>query len=1111
MDYMNKWSLGIRLFALLILCSITLYNLAVKIPLIIESVYAKNYNCSGDCSFCQPDPKKGYEECDQKTNPDAEYACCWDEDCDGNCLPWGDGTPDVCPCTNHMYICKQITTTTPTPTPSCSCSETSCPIPTPPSKWRQKPVDNGTRQVCDPVDKCIPPTSVACEPSYINSAPICSILPNDISLVRGESPMEIKISAHDDDYGDTVEISGFEVVGNDNLLKNCVHITKTDGGAIAETVIKRGSEDEPPEDRIYDGSVQIKVDQNAILGVYESMGTTSKCEGTLNIEVKDVALDAGDISEFATCSIHVKVTNEYPKFEGAELLDQGAGPKREGNLLETDDGKVYIGSNVSNNKVLKVCKEPLNADGTCPSGSEEMYNSTKNPIDFSFTISDANGRSDILEAGIWLQKYEQSDTSPSFPVAENGSRNSIQALYSDRRDIKIKRDMEIGTLKFFNTPGCSDMQDDCVPNKINDTEYGIFSAIEPIVMRNKPGNGNISDSPYRASPLKQWLEHGFPSCQYLTAAGCGMNAVPEGSLVEADSDLNNGANYNWSIGAKNNQQLCYKNDGSAEAVATGNGCPTDCAACIERLGITEVDKIPNSFKFDFRITINDKDDSSAGLDDGKYLLFLHASDKVNAQIDNGTYWGQIIVESKKPRYTNDSKGTFVYHYDATSPEVGDVILNAVEDSASGVRLSTVFTDPGGKTSSGLKGIANRALIKVKDGQVKGYLTKGEDLEITWNGQKDVGNLSTEFIGYGLTGGTQVKGNICVYDNANNVGCDTNGSLLEAQASWLKTSMGDVYTKRTGSDSGFSMTLPPENKDATSTLAFYEKVLAPFRGQKNSIVTGMVITGGEQFGINGGRTFDGFSDTYPFGSSTSDSDAAPGKSYRTNQVGGTFLGEFAWRGFVDRAPQSNWYPVLRDTVYRRCDVLGDCKTGSALGLVSSDEGKYKIVVLSGGSATIDASGLICRGVNVIFIENLATLTIAGDITKANSSSSCMFIVSSNSSLIIEDPTTGDSPDEYSDKFEASVVVTSAGGVGGRFITKPGAIMAKQYDRLDIYGFVYSTLTTPVFGRDLVLKDNLQYPAEWIIYDANVLDNYREILGITRSYDIVCGTSNSIFCK
>lgn len=1094
----------VRMLSLMLIFSVFVYSIIFQVVNIIQPIYAGTGGTCNDptwCIDCGPENKKGYHECGEDES--GETICCYSE-CSGgytvNCHEVS-FTPG---CGNCAEFCRDPTTITPTPTttptptvtPTCSCSGSDCPTPTPESKFRKAPVSNGDHLVCDPTDPCILPTTVACPPSYVNSPPVCAMLPSSIALVRGESSTNITLSAHDDDYGDPVAITGFNVEGNDGLLKNCVNITKTDGGSIFGTVIKPGSEDASP---VYDGTISIKVDQNAILGVYDNVGGQSMCQGKLNVEISDYSPEQGDTTAYTTCSIDVSVTNSYPRFEGAEMFDRGTPTSRGGNIIPDRGPTIYIGSNSGDTRrVLSTCKTQVDQTGLCPVGQSEIAYSTSNPFDFSFTISDANGVDDILEAGIWLQKYGQSNTSPRFPVAQGGSRNSIQALYSDRRDNEIGPTL----LKYFNTPGCTRFQTSgCVPTRIDDAGLGLFSAIVPITQREKPGN--ISQSPYRASALRQWLELGFPSCLYLNLEGCGVESIPAGSLIEADNDYNNGVNYNWSIKAGTNEQLCYLTDGTSQAVSN-TSCPTDCVACIEKRGITEVASIPNSFKFDYRIKINDKNVNNAGLDDGEYIIFIHASDKVNAQINNGGYWGKLDGEGHYCEGTACSSELKLV-YDITPPTMGNVLLAPI--GGGGINLSTTFSD-----SNGIFGVANRPLYKVKDGILTGFLHVKDSPENLFDGQNDmVSTHSTEFSfdGYGMSGGNLANGSICVADNAFNMTCGTNSEPLEAKASWLKTSMGDVYSKRSDGGTAFAMTLPASNQDASATLTFYEKVIAPFSEQTSSIVTGMVVTGGIEFGVNGGRSFDGDVNSYPFGSAIDEDSAAPGKSYRTNQVG-TPLGELAWRGFVDRAPQSTWYPALRDIVSRRCDVLGDCNTSdNDISLISNSENKYKIIVIN--QSTSITSPLVCNGVNIIFVENGSTLTVEADITKYNPASGCLFIVSPNSSITIKDPSSEGPLPGHSDKFEASVVVTSAGGNGGTFQTVVGPDSATRYDRLDIYGFIYSTATTPLFGRDLVFEDNSKYPAEWIIYDANVLDNYREILGITRSYDIVCGTSSSIFCQ
>jgi hypothetical protein len=158
----------------------------------------------------------------------------------------------------------------------------------------------------------------------------------------------------------------------------------------------------------------------------------------------------------------------------------------------------------------------------------------------------------------------------------------------------------------------------------------------------------------------------------------------------------------------------------------------------------------------------------------------------------------------------------------------------------------------------------------------------------------------------------------------------------------------------------------------------------------------------------------------------------------------------------------------------------------------------------------AENISCKGTNVILVSNKAVVTLSGQVTKATVESNCLFVVDNGATLILADtPSAKKTGTPTVDLFEANVVVSK----GGKFETK-GVTTLKNIvlDRLEWHGFLFDDSgEAPVLGRRLNLDNNKRYPAEWLIYDASVLDSYRSIFGYEKTVDLICGTSNHILCR
>jgi hypothetical protein len=207
-------------------------------------------------------------------------------------------------------------------------------------------------------------------------------------------------------------------------------------------------------------------------------------------------------------------------------------------------------------------------------------------------------------------------------------------------------------------------------------------------------------------------------------------------------------------------------------------------------------------------------------------------------------------------------------------------------------------------------------------------------------------------------------------------------------------------------------------------------------------------------------------------------------------------------------------TLNCSLLNETNPLACQKEGS---LASIGQAPYN--VLRVGSSVV-SNNIACKNVNIIFVEG--TLEISGQVIKDTTvTSGCVFVLASGSNLIISDtpsdartytrtpPPSGEIGVPTTDRFDAAIIANSGATVQTKFGAR-GAT-TKSTDWLRITGWVYSANTVPTFKRNLAPVDNKQYPAEWIVYDASLLDSLRPMLGLEKTVDLTCGTSEHVLCN
>lgn len=1082
------------------------------------------YRCSGKCHNCGPRPKAGYQRCDENDD-DAEFGCCYDSSCNGDCEDQGGSDPG---CGNCDYFCPRVTTPTPTPTPTvCVCTETQCP-PDDWDKFKMRPTPEGTYESCLTTDSCstVPKDCF----KYKNTPPTCEILPTSIAMTRNDAPKQFALTITDNDYGDTVQITGARTVDSAGKLNSCVKITTLGGGDVFNLTVKTGSDDPANITQ----TTNLLVNSRGRHGVFENIGGNSLCQGLLQIEIRDVDSDGAgpDVADTALCEIPISVSNDPPHLENVQLLDmekvQGKSPlTREGSNMIDGRGKLFVGSvlTLENKKQATLCKVPLmlgltgaSTNFTCPVNDEgylDSFSRRRNPLQLEFTVSDANGSDDIMQAGMWIQRVDLNKNSAALPLINaGGSRNSFQAMYSEMENIQVN-----GTRWNFVSRACLGTM--CGSQNIRLSSRQIFSALA--LINELPSyvsmNGNVKIDKYRWASQRKWQKVGFPDC-LDSVVGCSDANVPDIAQTVAGSGTADPSNYDWAVATDSNHLICFLEDNPVPTKVDISGeivCPGDCAACAKKEGVFNVAGNPNVLTFKFGIYFNDKD-SGHGMQDGEYSIFLSALDKVSVPLnnvdvsqkgDNG--WvkfdknGNLCTGSTCP-----GNSDFVLLYDATAPQIGPYAQQTFADKT--LLNETIGISDSG---SGIGGVTKAFMAR--QGMLDGLPLEND---LTWAYHKGtttlfdgkntrtalaVGTTSVKLEGGGFRAYDELTAGICAYDRAGNMSCGNStiaGTPFTFLAPWLKTSYGDIYSVKENDTAPFGLTLPASNGVGLEDKT--KDVYLPFTKQEFTIGTGYLLTANVApgTGLMGGY-FQGGAN-HPLGFTN---------NYRVSSD---------ITGYIPSLP-GNEYARLKAIANLNCELMnsvpmGSCaNTGAGIGAIGVKD--YNVVTLT--TNILQTSPIIlplnCVHANVIFVEE--DIVISREIVKTAplNNSGCVFVVKNGKTLTIRDVPSD--LREYPpnpgiptlDRFDAAIIAEA----GAAVIIDKGdkGATTQSTDRLGITGWIYSAneSTAPKFLRNLAEVDNRRYPAEYIKYDVNLLDVLSPLLGFNKTADITCGTSGHVLCK
>ena len=1029
-----------------------------------------------------------------------------------------DGTgPDV----SSSAICPIPVTVEKITTPSCSCTNTACPAVTPSSKFMTDPYGNfGTYTTCANANDCNPVVA-NCPQAHRNKKPSCSILPSSIVMKRSDAPLQVTLSVTDQDYGDTVQIISAETVNYAGDLNSCVRVTTLGGGGVLNLTAKTGSDN--PSDITQ--STPLLLDPQILHGVFEKVNGKSLCSGFLEVKILDIDSDDSgpDTSESFTCRVTMSVENDYPVLSDVSIYDMDAAYdpvvapalREKGGTGDLIDGRDYLimGSVMANTRA-SYCNSALDLQATpisCPDSSIQYdmtpnpnFSRKRNPIKLEFTVSDANGRKDILQAGFWIQQIDVNKDNAVVPLVQNGDRKSFQATYSEKENIQIvagnQRWNFVSKACIGSLCGAQELQ---LSSKLLFSGLAFIQELGPKVN----ANGNIKEGVSQWASAKSWFYGGFPDC-LGTTIGCLDNNTPPETKIDATSDTLLWSNYEWSVAADSNHMLCFGKTYQVPTVISigtvATTCPPACAACASQLGVQEVSGNPNALRFSFGVYINDGNaQGGIGMKDGEYALFLSAVDKVGVPLYNVTGkgeegWLRINKNGVACTGVTCSAGQdFGILYDSTPPSAA-IELSIPTNTDGEVLVTYTLSD----ALSGVSGVSNRYVVSQPNLSTPLSWATDSSLHLL-DGKLDytsavvppgqTGN-TTVTVG-GIFGKTTLVAGGCIYDKAGNMSCNRSAPFTVLTA-WIKTSYGDVFSSKDAGITPFSMTLP---SNTSGNVEATENLYLPYWKQQFTGLTGALLTASITHGIEGGNTAGnlGFQGNYR------DAEYSPFNVY----------------GYTPLMP-GNEYARLRAYAYLNCDLLNSatppnsCNKDGSLGAAN-----FNVITLPPGNVDWSSNTVTCTGANIVFVPS-GTLTI-GEVKKNGvnlSKNGCLFVLNSGSGLsivdIVNNGRTGNGP--ASDRFEAGIVanqnatiVTVKSSQQGTYTV--GGVSKPTFDNLKITGFMFSANKAPSLLREITLTDALQYPSEWVSYDANLLEVLRPLIGLNKTADLTCGTSGHVLCQ
>ena len=781
------------------------------------------------------------------------------------------------------------------------------------------------------------------------------------------------------------------------------------------------------------------------------------CTTTITAQVRDDAGDAEDTSATSACSTTVNVTYRPPKINSVKIIDRNEAEVGGGLIgFATEEesknllnyGNIYVGSN-NIRDTFKCGSTSISGTGVFECNDKVGLVSDHNPLE---VIIEAEDVLDNNLVGLTFRFKEVNATLPMDKALMAGYRHPKTVDIGSNKNVEWY-DISLG---LTNAPLTSPY-----------FAYGV----QP--------TGSSTNSRLKVISIKEYFLNSY------------TNPIPA-----LDNDYANWRNYYWSLPTTNNEStICVRSrlmDMFKSSIkANLSECLGDntCTGCIKKVSI-EINGKKTVGRY--KVYLNDS------LQSMNMDISVAAVNKQGVQ--NG--WAKVandgtLCTASSPCVDGTRKHEARIIFDNSAPEIAALNIEESTSDANKVFLKGTLSD----AFSGLQQSSYRAFILSRN--KKRFLKEGTSTFL--DGRKSYSDgYSFDSTGkisipaFGVQGEDQLNGGICVSDKAANSKCVDNVELLIGKA-WLKTSLGFVY-----SFGGLNVTLPnnPGVEDENEVnknngiLGNLARIYSPAFPQRSTFSSYGVLYK-TNYLLNGG--------------------------YNNNTVGYNdryvdIYNNYNIANYTDRYIKHDWFKVIKGLVRKNCVFLGisKCKSDftSLNDGLSSNAAEYKVINLSGTNSL--TSDIVCRNKNVIFVEG--KLTISADIRKEGKESACLFVV--KGSLILDDDRTRARATSIGDidTVEAGFVISK----GSSFVVKQKDESGDHdvykwpetdgnFDRLIINGLVYSSGGAPVFERDLVFKANRKYPAEWIIYDANLMYNLSNLVGNRKIYNLECGLVSHPYCE
>lgn len=794
-------------------------------------------------------------------------------------------------------------------------------------------------------------------------------------------------------------------------------------------------------------------------------------------------------------------TDQLPKVGQVRIFDSDYNGAAVGS--EITSSNVWIGTlGETDNPRRCDGKLVFNAEGNavdCVPGVEQdgwiAQKSDRNPFEIEIDVTDPDGVNDVLYSALWVQDTTYLDNGTFYPINppySDGKRRSFQFVLAGEHDQSISGDWHWVPYLDSGPDGTS----------IVDRYLETWEGYRALRFRDQLGTYD-----YGKGWWSQSDQCNASALEWLTAGYDGSNSeIPSGATSTVDTGCGGSSwrQYIWDVTPHFYQPaVCISAVDQQSRAMDWTWCidNEECTACIDPLPPSEVDSDTIRIRARLGITGQAHNEMNFG-------VFANVIDKqgfTNEVSADFAGWKQIGADGEPCDWNGSAwdchgagKARIKVDYDGP---VGSTFLTEVGSDKYEFNYDEKnMSDPG----SGLDGYYGRVAEHLPTGELDwAYLkVKSNDDPVYAydnfiNGRDYRSSYDTSDVLIGLVGGGDtVRAALYVYDNAGNSTFLLDSACLSGNCSavdvgWMKTSLGDVF-----SQGGYQIQLA--NTDADSTLE--EDLLDTFFDIQGSTLSTFILKKSSGEFPTGG---------YIVGTQKQ-------QGYYQNYNNEVFYSDISYNDNNNSllspnnaAPQSNWFDRLNTMIFQNKERLGDeAQETDISNLVNEIPGaEFKIMTVN---SNVELENEVSfKQKNIILVDG-GTLTIHR-LTADTEDDICLVIVGNNGQVIIDDHNEVGTLSDTIDYVEAGFIVDD----GGSFVVSeqpdPGTDLR---DRLIIKGFVFSATSNsvaPTFERDLVFEDNEDYPAEWIVYDARFVRDFKALMGDYRYGQYECGLVEAPECE